>query len=296
VLTVDKVAYEPRAVMARWCRAINNFSPICVWRALTVSTIWTLDRSKEQPESRGARSSRRRSPTTASSKTFSCRIRVRSRGVRARYGRRVRIDPLIAKDDHSSSLHNAFFLAAPEDCCHCALGAGFRCRTRLDGRWMLQSIRCSARHTELAARRTPNSCSISVPIRRRVHLSVTYAVAGASALRRFASCSSFRSHSNGGRPIRPARRKPRKPSCSSCRLQRITDCRDDSTHRATSAGCIPCRSSSAARRRRCSSFFSDSRSRLTPIASSHAPHSKYLDSTCDLVCHSFTETTTNRKL
>ena len=106
----------------------------------------------------------------------------------------------------------------------------------------------------------------------------------------------------------------RKPSFSSNRLQRITDCRDDSTHRATSAGRTPRRSSSAASRRRCSSFFNDSRSRLIPIFSSHvtarntwaAPttrnvtHLRKRRSTASLShqqeCHAFMEDSMNPKL
>jgi hypothetical protein len=166
--------------------------------------------------------------------------------------------------------------------------AGFRCRARLVGRCTLQCIRRSVRHTEVGARCTPNSRSINARIRRSVHFSVAYAAASDPALRRFASCSSLRSLSNGGRPIRPARRKPRRPSFSSNRLQRITDCRDDSTHRATSAGRTPRRSSSAASRRRCSSLFNDLRSRLIPI-SPHMSPSKITGQHPTTSGHSFTE-------
>src|SRR5207302_6627352 len=102
-------------------------------------------------------------------------------------------------------------------------------------------------------------------IRGSFHVSVAYPAATAPALRSFArrlSCGSVRT---GGRPTRSALRRPRKPSCSSSRLQRITDCRDDLTHRATSAGRTPWRSSSAASRRRRSSSFSVVRSRLVPM-------------------------------
>src|SRR5215467_4276815 len=167
----------------------------------------------------------------------------------------------VDEDDGLASFCSVFFNSGQRWRFHLRMAGSFRSKARPAGRCGVQPRSRSRRQACTVEYFTPHSRSIRSATRQAVQRLVPYPRACGPLFKPCRIRWRSAAVSWAGRPARGARFRAPGPPCSNCRAQRLTDCRCTPTRRATSASGMPCLSSRAAFRRRCSSF---TRSRLSP--------------------------------